>query len=133
MGNLSLTFFSVISLLQLAAFLSSAETIDASIDQAKELISLDPERFKWADSVFEAKCAFCHEKDGRGEGEPQRNLVDGIWNHGGTLVEIENTIRDGVSDTLTVLKNSLEFLLLRNTKSWVVGCCSSASARAASI
>ena len=59
---------------------------------------MDPSAYKFASSVFEDKCAMCHEEDGKSDDE-RLNLVDKVWTHGGTFEEIARTIRDGVPDT----------------------------------
>ncbi len=43
---------------------------------------------------FIAKCATCHKS--RGEGDAGPNLTDDYWLHGGDIVSIFNTIRNGV-------------------------------------
>lgn len=46
--------------------------------------------------IFKTTCAACHGPDGKGNqaiGAP--NLTDHVWLHGGTLEDIETTIRDG--------------------------------------
>lgn len=42
-------------------------------------------------------CTTCHAVDGRGA-TPGMNLVDGAWLHGGSLPEIQRSIRDGYPD-----------------------------------
>lgn len=44
--------------------------------------------------IFVGKCAQCHESDGGGNIGP--NLTDDYWLHGGNLMDIYVTIRDGV-------------------------------------
>lgn len=49
-----------------------------------------------AEPMFKTTCAACHGPDGKGNpalGAP--NLTDHIWLHGGTLADIETSIRDG--------------------------------------
>jgi cytochrome c553 len=61
-------------------------------------LSLSNEQLGFATDVFASTCATCHEADGRGT-TARLNLVDGEWHHGGSLEEIERTIRDGVAET----------------------------------
>ncbi len=44
--------------------------------------------------IFVGKCAQCHEADGGGNIGP--NLTDDYWLHGGNLMDIYVTVRDGV-------------------------------------
>jgi cytochrome c oxidase cbb3-type subunit 3 len=49
-----------------------------------------------AEPIFKATCAACHGPDGKGnQGVGAPNLTDHVWLHGGTLADIETTIRDG--------------------------------------
>jgi mono/diheme cytochrome c family protein len=48
--------------------------------------------------LFEDKCSICHEPDGNAE-EEALNLVDDAWLHGGTIADIERTIREGIPGT----------------------------------
>lgn len=47
------------------------------------------------EQVFVSKCATCHAAAGQGDACP--NLTDDYWINGGSLLEIHETIRDGVS------------------------------------
>ncbi|RAP55706.1 cytochrome-c oxidase, cbb3-type subunit III [Oleiagrimonas sp. MCCC 1A03011] len=70
-------------------------------DLAQYVLSLSGRRHdaamaKAAEPIFTSTCAACHGANGKGNqalGAP--NLTDGIWLHGGTLADIEATIRDG--------------------------------------
>ncbi len=46
-------------------------------------------------TIFKKKCATCHHTSGRGDACP--NLTDDFWVHGGDLMQIYTTIRDGVA------------------------------------
>ncbi len=81
-----------------AEAVARSEALEAS--EEEPLITLEGDRLEFATSTFEAKCALCHEVDGTAEGDPRRNLVDEVWHHGGTLEEIERTIREGIPETL---------------------------------
>lgn len=63
-------------------------------------IVLEGEALAFAASTFKAKCALCHGEEGEGTGEAATNLVDEVWQHGGTLEEIAQTISEGVEKTL---------------------------------
>jgi cytochrome c oxidase cbb3-type subunit 3 len=47
-----------------------------------------------AEQLFVSKCSQCHGNSGEGNIGP--NLTDDYWLHGGTLVEIFNTVNEGV-------------------------------------
>lgn len=54
--------------------------------------------------VFNAQCAICHGSAGEGSASvvgsyPNVKLADGVWAHGATDAEIEQTIRKGVAGT----------------------------------
>ena len=63
-----------------------------------EAIPLTGERLEFAATAFESKCSICHESDGNAD-DTNMNLVDKVWRHGGSLAQIEKTIREGVPDT----------------------------------
>ncbi len=76
-------------------FLSSAEPAKSV---RNDEISLDGSRLESAKSVFATRCAGCHSANGNSS-EARANLVDQVWNHGGSLADLEKTIRDGVPGT----------------------------------
>jgi mono/diheme cytochrome c family protein len=73
----------------------------ASESDQDELLRLEGERLRWASSAFAAKCALCHDEDGRATSldNLRADLVDKAWHHGSHLIQIEETIREGVPDT----------------------------------
>ena len=73
---------------------------DSKTPPSEALPVLEGERLNFASAVFDAKCALCHQSDGKGAGDPRMNLVDEVWNHGGALADVERTIREGVPETL---------------------------------
>ena len=73
---------------------------DSKTPPSEVLPLLEGERLDFASAVFDAKCALCHQSDGKGAGDPRMNLVDEVWNHGGALADVERTIREGVPETL---------------------------------
>ena len=70
--------------------------------EEEESFALEGERWEFASAAFEAKCALCHDNDGRAVsfGDVRANLVDGVWHHGQTLEDIVDVIRNGVPETL---------------------------------
>jgi cytochrome c553 len=70
-----------------------------ALSQDKEVVSLSDEELKLAASGFEAKCAVCHGKDGKGF-DVRTNLSDQVWHHGSQLADIQKSIREGVAGTL---------------------------------
>jgi cytochrome c553 len=69
---------------------------------ARDIASAEPEMTgAWLENtaaIFEDRCSICHEEDGNSDVE-KLNLVDRIWQHGGTIEQIEVTIRDGIPET----------------------------------
>lgn len=63
-----------------------------------ELLALtkDVESQKVARAVYVGKCAACHGAEGQGGIGP--NLADAYWIHGAKLMEIRNTIVNGVAE-----------------------------------
>jgi Cytochrome c, mono- and diheme variants len=55
-------------------------------------------------AIFDSRCSFCHGPAGAGDtpmasGYPAANLTDSNWTHGGSVVEIEKTISEGIQGT----------------------------------
>ena len=86
---------SCLLLVPVGQFLSRASDVKSPNDKQ---ISLEGERLQSATSTFAGRCAGCHSPDGNSS-EARTNLVDQIWYHGGSLANIETTIRDGVPGT----------------------------------
>jgi cytochrome c oxidase cbb3-type subunit 3 len=76
------------------ALLATTEPADASSSEA--LAALVGNQTVLADGkqVFTQYCAACHRPDGGGQIGP--NLTDDSWIHGGTLLDIRNTVSAGV-------------------------------------
>jgi cytochrome c oxidase cbb3-type subunit 3 len=62
--------------------------------EAMATILADPAQVSAGKAVFVQNCAACHQADGGGLIGP--NLTDDFWIHGGTPVEVRNTINNGV-------------------------------------
>ncbi len=56
----------------------------------------NPDRVAAGEQVFADNCVSCHGEQGGGTVGP--NLADTYWVHGGTLPDIYEVVRDGVSD-----------------------------------
>jgi len=55
-------------------------------------------------TLFEARCAFCHRADGKGNPEmvannPAVNIADADWTYGGSKEDIARAISEGILDT----------------------------------
>jgi len=50
---------------------------------------------KTAKGIFDRNCAVCHGADGRGQAFMFPDLMDGIWQWGGSVAQIEHSIRQG--------------------------------------
>jgi cytochrome c oxidase cbb3-type subunit 3 len=86
-----------------------AEMIAFYDKQAEELLALgeisestlaglmdDPSMMNGGKKIFQSKCATCHGMFGEGGIGP--NLTDQYWLHGGQLMDIYRTVREGVTD-----------------------------------
>ncbi|MCA9536708.1 MAG: c-type cytochrome [Myxococcales bacterium] len=74
-----------------------AESAAAGGEVSNELIeamAMDPSAVAAGRETFQAQCAVCHREDAGGNIGP--NLTDPNWIHGGSPVNIHDTIRDGV-------------------------------------
>lgn len=56
----------------------------------------DSARVASGKAVYDAKCLACHGPQGQGLVGP--NLTDEFWIHGGKIVDVQRTIREGVLD-----------------------------------
>jgi cytochrome c oxidase cbb3-type subunit 3 len=56
----------------------------------------DPARTQAGSKVYASKCAACHGANGQGSIGP--NLTDDHWLHGGSLVEVARSVREGIPD-----------------------------------
>ena len=77
-----------------------ADSTPSEPDEGEAFVGLEGERLTWARSAFASNCAVCHDEDATGFGQARLNLVNGVWNHGEGLEEIEATIRAGIPDTM---------------------------------
>ncbi|MCB0719243.1 MAG: c-type cytochrome [Bacteroidetes bacterium] len=68
-----------------------------TIDEASlAAVADDPSKVEEGKALFVAQCAACHGPEGQGLIGP--NMTDQYWIHGGTNVDIYNTITNGVLD-----------------------------------
>jgi cytochrome c oxidase cbb3-type subunit 3 len=58
-------------------------------------LMIDPSMMNGGERIYQAKCATCHGMFGEGGIGP--NLTDDYWLHGGQLLDIYATVRDGVT------------------------------------
>ena len=80
-----------------AAFFKAQEAELANYPVSEESIALlaeDTDRMEAQKGRFASNCATCHGADAAGLSAP--NLTDNYWLHGGTRMEIYETIRDGI-------------------------------------
>lgn len=64
------------------------------VTEEELLAALKPANIELGKGVFQTRCLACHGAQGQGLVGP--NLTDDFWIHGGKLVEIRKTIREGV-------------------------------------
>lgn len=76
--------------LQAQQFLAMGEITEETLAD----LTADPAMMAGAQQVFVAKCSQCHGMSGEGNIGP--NLTDEYWLHGGSLVDIYNTVSEGV-------------------------------------
>jgi len=50
------------------------------------------------EALYKEKCQVCHQADGNSP-LPHMSFADGVWLHGSTLKEVQNTITNGVPGT----------------------------------
>lgn len=50
------------------------------------------------EALYKEKCVVCHQADGNSP-LPHMSFADGVWLHGSTMKEVENTITNGVPGT----------------------------------
>lgn len=68
----------------------------ATIDEANIEFTDDPAALGNGEKIYQRQCAACHRQDGGGSIGP--NLTDEFWIHGGSMVDIYNTVKVGVPD-----------------------------------
>jgi cytochrome c oxidase cbb3-type subunit 3 len=83
---------------EMAAFRAAHPDFGSSTVTADEMarIVADPAKVAEGKALFAANCVACHRADGGGLIGP--NLTDDYWIHGGTPLDIHNTINNGVLD-----------------------------------
>ena len=74
------------------------EVVNDSAISGSQAKALEGEMLDFASEAFEEHCSACHESDGNAF-VPKLNLVDHVWRDGGTLVDIQKVIREGVPET----------------------------------
>jgi cytochrome c oxidase cbb3-type subunit 3 len=80
-----------------AAELQLAAMADRELsDEALLLMSQVPATVERGHAVFEQFCVTCHRSDGSGQVGP--NLTDAYWLHGGSPLQIHETVLHGVPD-----------------------------------
>jgi cytochrome c oxidase cbb3-type subunit III len=60
-----------------------------------------------ANGIFNRNCAMCHGESGLGQANTFPNLMDGDWQWGATLTQIEQTIRLGRNASMPAWNNRL--------------------------
>ena len=91
-------------------------------DQPIEQLAADPEASRIGRRLFVDNCAACHGATGKGNpalGAP--NLTDHIWLYGGSLAEIEQTIREGRNGVMPAWRDRLGEDGARLVAAWVYG------------
>jgi len=96
--------FSLVILI--AGFTLALTQEEAGKEAVEEKSSVD---LAGGESIYKAKCAFCHGDEGDGQGPsgkflkpPPGNFTDQEWIHGGEIDDIAKTIKEGVSGTAMV-------------------------------
>ena len=81
---------------EMAAFRAEHPDYGRSAVTAGEMATIvaDPAQVATGKAIFAVNCAACHLADGGGLIGP--NLADDHWIHGGTPLEVRNTINEGV-------------------------------------
>jgi mono/diheme cytochrome c family protein len=54
-----------------------------------------------AEALYKSKCQVCHAADGNSP-LPNMSFADGVWKHGSTVKEVQNTITNGVPGTAMI-------------------------------
>ena len=66
----------------------------AAVDEASLMLLTDAAALSAGESIYKKNCKVCHADGGRGSVGP--NLTDEFWIHGGGVIEVYKTIKDGV-------------------------------------
>ena len=64
-------------------------------DARLETLQAEPKFMASAKRIYDRNCAVCHGYDAAGQASLFPNLVDDVWQWGGSPEEIEQTLRDG--------------------------------------
>ena len=73
-----------------------------------DALQADKDYMKKAERLFDEHCAACHGRDAQGQANRFPNLTDVEWIWGGTIGDIENTIREGRSASMTGWDETLD-------------------------
>ncbi len=88
-------------------------------DENTVTMTLDAGDLLEGKKILEMRCGTCHKNDGGGMAGP--NLTDEYWKHGGGIVNIYKTIKNGVPNTVMIpWENSLNPVKLRQVSSYVM-------------
>ena len=69
--------------------------------------------------IFERQCATCHKADGGGMAGP--NLTDQYWKHGGGIVNIYKTVKNGIPNTAMISwEAALNPVRMRQVSSYIL-------------
>lgn len=81
---------------EMAAFAAAHPDFGRATVTADDMATIvaDPGQIAAGKTLFAANCVACHTADGGGLIGP--NLTDDFWIHGGTPMEVHNTINEGV-------------------------------------
>ncbi len=79
-----------------------------------------PNQFRAA-RLFSVNCAGCHLRENRDQGSPFSDLMDGYWQWGGSLAQIDQSIRDGRNALMPPWLDSLSEDGVREVAEYVAG------------
>lgn len=72
-----------------------SEARNALLNASYETLQSDPEAMRAARGLFSRNCAACHGPEGAGQASQFPDLTSGAWQWGGSVEQIEQTIRHG--------------------------------------
>ena len=73
---------------------------EVDFDENSVTLSEAPADLLEGKKIFEHQCATCHKADGGGMAGP--NLTDPYWKHGGGMVNIYKTVKNGIPNTAMI-------------------------------
>ena len=89
------------------------------IDESSVTPTEDPAELADGESIYQMQCAACHTADGGGSIGP--NLTDKYWIHGGSMVDVYRTIKEGVPDKgMISWEPVLNPVQMRNVASYIL-------------